>query len=106
LGRWNQEYEAPRHVLEAIPGIILVEMERHGPDALCCGGGGGRMWMETPMGERFSDLRVEEAKSTGASIIATACPFCISCLEDSIKAQKIEDLEVLDIAEIAVKAVG
>jgi Fe-S oxidoreductase len=106
LGRWNQEYDAPRQVLEAIPGIVLVEMERHGPDALCCGGGGGRMWMETPVGERFSDLRVEEAKSTGASIIATACPFCIACLEDSIKAQKIEHLEVLDIAEIAIKAVG
>jgi Fe-S oxidoreductase len=105
LGRWNQEYEAPRQVLDTISGISLIEMERHGPYALCCGGGGGRMWMETPLGERFSDLRVQEAKSTGASIIATACPYCIACLEDSIKAQKIEDLHVMDIAEIAVKAI-
>ncbi|OGO18464.1 MAG: hypothetical protein A2Z14_11420 [Chloroflexi bacterium RBG_16_48_8] len=105
LGRWNQEYEAPRQVLETIPGITLIEMERHGPDALCCGGGGGRMWMETPIGERFSDHRVQEAKSTEASIIATACPYCIACLEDSIKAQKIENLEVLDIAEIVARAI-
>ena len=104
LGRWNQEYEAPRRILETIPGMTMVEMERYGPDALCCGGGGGRMWMETPIGERFSDLRVKEAKATGASTIATSCPYCIACLEDSIKAQKIENLKVLDIAEIAVKA--
>jgi Fe-S oxidoreductase len=100
LGRWNQEYEAPRKVLETIPAITLIEMERHGEDALCCGGGGGRMWMETPIGERFSDQRVQEAKSTGASVLATACPYCIACLEDSIKAQKIPDLKVMDIAEI------
>lgn len=105
LGRWNQEYEAPRQILESIPGITLVEMERYGPDALCCGGGGGRMWMETPIGERFSDHRVQEAKSTDASIIATACPYCIACLEDSIKAQKIEGLQVMDIAEIVVNAI-
>jgi Fe-S oxidoreductase len=105
LGRWNQEYEAPRQVLKTIPGITLIEMERHGPNALCCGGGGGRMWMETPIGERFSDHRIQEAKSTGASIIATACPYCIACLEDSIKAQKIENLEVLDIAEILAKII-
>lgn len=105
LGRWNQEYEAPRQVLDSIPGITLVEMERHGPDALCCGGGGGRMWMETPIGERFSDIRAKEAESTGAAIIATSCPFCIACLEDSIKAQKIENFEVLDIAEIVAKAI-
>jgi Fe-S oxidoreductase len=60
--------------------------------------------METPVGERFSDLRVQEAAATGASIIATACPFCIACLEDSIKALSIEGLEVLDVAEIAVQA--
>jgi Fe-S oxidoreductase len=100
LGRWNQEYDTPRQVLQNIPGIALVEMDRHGPDALCCGGGGGRMWMETPIGERFSDSRVIEAQATGATTIATACPYCVACLEDSIKAQGIQNLEVLDIAEI------
>jgi Fe-S oxidoreductase len=106
LGRWNQEYDAPRQVLQAIPDLSLVEMERHGPDGLCCGGGGGRMWMETPVGERFSDLRVQEALSTGADTIATACPFCVTCLEDSIKAQHIHDLKVLDIAEIAASSIS
>ena len=104
LGRWHEEYEAPRRLLAAVPGVELVEMRNHGPDAMCCGGGGGRMWLETAAGERFSDLRVQEAAETGADVIATACPFCIACLEDSIKARKLKDLIVLDIAEIAVQA--
>ena len=101
LGRRNQGYEAPRKILENIPGLKLVEMENSGMDALCCGGGGGRMWMETAPGERFSDLRVQEAAATGANVIATACPFCITCLEDGVKSMGIEGLEVLDIVEIA-----
>ncbi len=101
LGRWNGEFAAPRRVLESIDGVRLSEMERHGDDALCCGGGGGRMWMETPADERFSDLRVQEALATGASVIATACPFCVSCLEDSLKGQRLKDLRVMDVAEIA-----
>jgi Fe-S oxidoreductase len=105
LGRWHQAYEAPRRLLCAVPGVELIEMRNHGPDALCCGGGGGRMFMETAAGERFSDLRVKEAAETGAEVIATACPFCIACLEDSIKALKLDDLRVLDIAEIAAQGV-
>jgi Fe-S oxidoreductase len=104
LGRHHQVYEAPRQLMDAIPSLELVEMKDHGPDALCCGGGGGRMFLETPAGERLSDLRVRQAADTGASVIATACPFCIACLEDSIKALKLQDLKVLDLAEIAVKA--
>jgi Fe-S oxidoreductase len=106
LGRWNGIFDEPRAVLDAIPELNLVEMKHSGPEALCCGGGGGRMWMETQAGERFSDLRVREAEETGASIIATACPFCISCLEDSIKSLKMAPLEVLDIAEIAARAIA
>jgi Fe-S oxidoreductase len=101
LGRHNDQYIAPRSILSHIPGAELVEMKHHGSDALCCGGGGGRMWLETPAGERFSDLRVEEARGTGASILATACPFCIVCLEDSVKSSEIENLKIMDIAEIA-----
>ncbi len=62
--------------------------------------------METPSGERFSDLRVLQAVSTGAEILATACPFCIACLEDSIKAQKLTGIEVMDIAELAALALS
>lgn len=106
LGRHNQDYESPRGILKAIPGIELIEMERSGVDGLCCGGGGGRMWLETALGERFSDLRVIEAMQTGASILATACPFCIVCLEDSTKVMKTEKLRVMDISEIAEIAVA
>lgn len=104
LGRHNHEYQAPRRILEAIPGVELVEMEHNRQEALCCGGGGGRMWLETPVGERFSDLRMEEAAQTSANILATACPFCIVCLEDSAKVMKVDGMQVLDISEIAVMA--
>jgi Fe-S oxidoreductase len=64
------------------------------------------MWLETPVGERFSDLRVREARQVGADILATACPFCAVCLEDSLKSLEIEDLRIMDIAEVAAMALG
>ena len=104
LGRINGEYHAPRAILNSIPGLELVEMENNSEEALCCGGGGGRMWLETPLGERFSDLRIEQAVQIGADILTTACPFCVTCLEDSLKVQRAENLKVRDIAEIVVNA--
>jgi len=106
LSRRNKESEAPRKILQAIPGLKVEEMARSGEDTLCCGAGGGRMWMETAPGMRFSDLRVHEAKATGANLVATACPFCLTCLEDSVKGDPSSELEVKDIAEIAVLACG
>jgi Fe-S oxidoreductase len=106
LGRGNNEYEAPRKVIGAIPTIDVVEMEHTGIDSLCCGGGGGRMWMETEAGERFSDLRVQEAIDVGAEVMVTACPSCIACLEDSVKAGGHKDLLVLDVAELAMLGRG
>jgi len=100
LGRKNNEYRAPRMLLSGIPGINFLEMENHMQDGLCCGGGGGRMWLETPPGERFSDIRVMQALETGASILATACPFCLVCLEDSMRALGMENMFVLDVAEM------
>ncbi len=104
LARHNAERDAPRRVLAALPGVTLVEMMHSGLDTLCCGGGGGRMYLETEAGERFSDVRVDEAQAIlaqggGGRIMATACPYCIVCLEDSVKARKVA-LEVKDIAEI------
>jgi Fe-S oxidoreductase len=101
LGRHNDEYVAPRRILSGLPGVELVEMQDSGIHGLCCGGGGGRMWLETAPGERFSDLRVEQAVQTSAQILATACPFCAVCLEDSLKAQNITNMQVFDIAELA-----
>jgi Fe-S oxidoreductase len=106
LARHNGDVDTPRQVLAAIPGAELVEMENTRTDTLCCGGGGGRMWMETAAGERFSDVRVGQALATGANILATACPFCVTCLEDSLKARKIHGLAVMDIAEIASRVAG
>jgi len=104
LTRHNGEIDAPRQILQTIPDLELVEMAHSGIDALCCGGGGGRMWLETEPGQRFADIRIQEALTTGAEVIVTACPFCIACLEDSIKAQGIPDLMVMDVAEVAALA--
>lgn len=105
LGRLNDEYDAPRRVLSAIPGVELVEMADSRQQGLCCGGGGGRMWLETPPGERFSDLRIQQAVDSGAKCLATACPFCLACLEDSAKTMSANGIEVLDVAELASMAV-
>jgi Fe-S oxidoreductase len=103
LGRHNGIFDEPRDVLTKA-GVELVEMEDCREDSLCCGGGGGRIWMETPKEERFSDLRVEQAADVGAEILVTACPYCIIHFEDSkLSLEEREDgreLEVKDITEI------
>lgn len=105
LGRRNDVYDPPRQILAAIPGLETVEMPRNREFALCCGGGGGRMWMETAAGERFATLRAEEALETGAEILVTACPHCIACLEDSLK-QRGSPMKVMDVAELAAAALA
>jgi Fe-S oxidoreductase len=104
LGRRHGIYDPPRKLLGAIPGLRLVELPSVREDALCCGGGGGRMWLETPAGERFGDLRIREAEGTGAEWLATSCPFCILCLEDSAKVLGIERPKVVDVTELAARA--
>lgn len=106
LGRHNDVYEAPRKVLGSIPSIELVEFPRARVDSVCCGGGGGRMWADfTSEVERIANLRVNEALTIGAEIIATACPWCLSMLSDGVKSVNVEDkLEVRDIAELCVEA--
>ncbi|MEW6669304.1 MAG: (Fe-S)-binding protein [Thermodesulfobacteriota bacterium] len=101
LGRHNGIYEEPRGVLKKIPGLELKEMPDARADSLCCGGGGGRVWMETVKGERFCDLRIEQAMGTGAEVLATSCPYCITMLEDSrLTLDVAEKIEVKDITEI------
>jgi len=99
LGRYNGVYEEPRKVLESIPGVRLEEMERTRADSLCCGGGGGRIFLETPPGERFSDLRIAQAERAGAQVLCSACPYCILNLEDSSKTVATSPLPVRDVAE-------
>jgi Fe-S oxidoreductase len=106
LGRHNGIYDEPREVLKKIPGLELNEMPDSRVDSLCCGGGGGRIWMETPKGERFSDLRLEEAMGVGAEVLVTSCPYCIANFEDSrLTLDVTENIEVKDITEIIQEAI-
>lgn len=98
LGRHNGVYESPRRLIE-LSGLKVVEMENNRSHALCCGGGGGRMWMEVDPLERPGSRRVQEATDTGAERLATACPYCISVFESERGAQSIP---VTDVAELLV----
>ena len=105
LGRHNDIYDEPREILKGIPGLELVELPYYRENSLCCGGGGGRIWMETKSGERFSDMRVEQALSVGASVLAVACPYCLLNFEDSVlTSDKGDVIEVRDIAELVQEA--
>jgi Fe-S oxidoreductase len=100
LGRYNQIYDAPRATLKrALPVVNLVEMPRSGDRGLCCGAGGGRMWMEENEGKRINAERADEALATGATAVAVACPFCMTMLRDSISSRD-ESVQVYDIAEV------
>lgn len=101
LGRHNGIYDEPRALLKKIPGLDLIEMAASRRDSLCCGGGGGRIWMDTPKGERFSDLRIEQARTAGAEVLVTCCPYCITNFEESRLNLAYGDvLAVKDITEI------
>ena len=105
LGRYNDIYEEPRWVLKEL-GVKLVEMRRRRAKAFCCGGGGGRMWIEES-GTKISHLRLEEALTVRAEILATACPFCLQMFEDAVKAKYMEGkLRPMDIAELVAQAVS
>ncbi len=106
LGRHNGIYDAPRRVLQSIPGLKLVEMPRCREESLCCGGGGGGAWAEYPLEQRFAVLRVREALDTGARVIATACPYCTLMLEDAVKVLGVEErIAVRDVAELLARSV-
>jgi Fe-S oxidoreductase len=105
LGRHSGVYDVPRDVLGSIEGVELKEMRRIRDRSLCCGGGGGGAWTETEAGDRFSELRIKEAAETGATTIATACPFCILMLEDGAKSlNKDEEIDIKDLAELVESA--
>jgi Fe-S oxidoreductase len=98
LGRHNGIYDEPRDVLKKIHGLELIEMADSRKDSLCCGGGGGRIWMDTPKGERFSDLRLEQANEAGAEVLVTSCPYCLTMFEES--RASLADSEVIEIKDI------
>ncbi|MDL2269183.1 (Fe-S)-binding protein [Desulfosarcina sp. OttesenSCG-928-A07] len=101
LGRHNQVYDEPREVLKRVPGLELVELADARNDSLCCGGGGGRIWMDTPKEERFSDIRIRQTIDVGAQDLVTACPYCITNFEESRLNLEVENIvAVRDITEI------
>jgi Fe-S oxidoreductase len=105
IGRWNGVYDEPRRVLNVINRDGVQEMARSRNRSFCCGGGGGRVWMEEKIGKRINNTRVQEALDTGADALAAACPFCITMFEDGIKAVEASDrFGVEDISEILARA--
>jgi Fe-S oxidoreductase len=101
LGRYNDVYDAPRELLESVQGIDIVEMERSRSKGMCCGAGGGRMWMEEKEGKRVNIERTEQALATNVTVISTACPFCMTMMTDGVKAKEMsEQVQVKDVSEI------
>ncbi|TKH24826.1 (Fe-S)-binding protein [Bacillus wiedmannii] len=106
LGRYNEVYEAPRDILKAIPGVNLVEMARNRETGMCCGAGGGLMWMEETAGSRINVARTEQALVVQPSIIGTGCPYCLTMISDGTKAKEVEEkVQTLDVTEILERSV-
>jgi Fe-S oxidoreductase len=105
LGRYQGIYDEHRQILRSIPGLEFIEMKDNREYALCCGGCAGRLWMETKKGERFSELRIEQALEIGASTLAISCPYCMANFNDGVLSMNKEDvIEIKDIAELVSEA--
>lgn len=104
LGRYNGIYEIPRKILKAIPGVEVLEMKRNRQDSMCCGAGGGMMWMEETEGTRVNIARTEQALEVNPTVIGSACPYCLTMMEDGVKAKEAEVL-ALDLVEILEKSI-
>ena len=101
LGRYNDIYDQPRRVIASIGRPELVEMELSRSRGMCCGGGGGRAWMEETEGRRVNQVRVEQAMAVNPEVLASACPFCLTMFEDGVKAKDVGDrIKARDIAEL------
>jgi len=99
--------DQPREILKGIPGIEFVEMKNYGKNNLCCGGGGGGIWRDMKKGERLAEIRLDQALEVGAQAVVTACPYCLSMLEDAKQGdEKYQCLEIMDIFELIEKGMG
>jgi Fe-S oxidoreductase len=105
LGRYNDEYDAPRAVVDMV-GEERVEMKRSKDRSFCCGAGGGRMWMEEREGTRVNMERTEEVLATGCDVVGTGCPFCMTMITDGVKAREADgNVQVKDVAELVLEAI-
>ena len=101
LGRYNDIYNPPREVLKSIPGVQLTEMARSRQNGFCCGGGGGRAWMEEKIGTRINHMRVDHIKEVDPGLVAAACPFCLMMIRDGLADKDLDEkIKLLDVAEI------
>lgn len=100
IGRWNNSYDNPRRVLDAIPGVERQEMELNKKQAFCCGAGGGRMWMEEDLGKRINVERTDQALATNPDAIAVNCPFCLTMFDDGVKHRGANNVRLVDLAEL------
>ncbi|KGX86480.1 (Fe-S)-binding protein [Pontibacillus litoralis] len=106
LGRYNEVYEPPRDILKMIPGVQIVEMNRNRENGMCCGAGGGMMWMEEKSGNRVNEARTEQALQVAPTTISSGCPYCLTMLSDGTKAKEVEDtVSTSDIAEILARSI-
>ena len=107
LGRYNDIYEEPRRVLQALPQVQIVEMDRCRDKGFCCGAGGARMWMEETIGEKVNHRRLTHVMETGADIVATACPYCLIMMDDAAKTKDVDaKLSRADIAELLDRSIS
>ena len=107
LGRVNGIYDSLREAVTSVPGIELKELKRNRENALCCGGGGGRMWLHESIGQNINQLRAEDVAEAGVNLLGTACPYCLTMLEDGINALEMENPpRVMDLVEVIASALG
>jgi Fe-S oxidoreductase len=103
IGRWNSDYDNPRRALTSIPGVTISEMEWNKRKALCCGAGGGQMWMEEDQGKRVNLHRADMALEAGGDGLVVNCPFCMTMLSDGLK-QRDAEMPAFDLAEVMADA--
>ena len=105
LGRYNDIFDAPRDILQLIPGVRLREMERNRKFGMCCGAGGGRMWVDEEPSKRVNIKRVEQALETNPDAVAVACPYCMTMIDDGLKSKDMEEkVKTLDVMELVAEA--
>lgn len=106
LGRINDEYDAPREVLQVISGLEYLELNNNKEKSFCCGAGGGRMWMEETVGYRINEKRTDDILQSGANLVATACPYCLIMLKEGLETKMETTVRVEDISEIVLQALN
>ncbi|WP_134703985.1 (Fe-S)-binding protein [Ammoniphilus sp. YIM 78166] len=106
IGRYNDIYDIPRQILKSVPGMNVMEMDRNRENAMCCGAGGGMMWLEETQGKRINIERTEQALLLNPTMIGSNCPYCLTMLSDGTKAKEVEaQVQTLDIAEIVERSI-